>query len=84
MSYGIFHSVICHLSFAIAPILPVPLVERLVCRGWYLAVAPPDIEVVINGKARQHFKRGFGRLRRNRVSLGMAQQFTSDNHGLLL
>ena len=61
----------------------VPLMECLVCRGWYLAVASPDIEVVINRKARQHFKGHFGRLGRNPISLGMAEQFASDSHRLL-
>jgi len=65
-------------------IFPVPLMKRLVCWGWYLAVTSPDIEVVIDGEARQYLKCRFSRLRRNPVSFGMAQQLTGNNHSLLL
>jgi hypothetical protein len=52
----------------------VPPMERLVRPGGHLTVAFPGVEVAIKGKARQHFQRGFGRLGRGPVSLGMAQR----------
>src|ERR1700746_3213230 len=79
MSYGILQSVICHCSDSSGTNHGTSRLPGLV-----LAVAPPDIEVVINGKARQRFKNGFSRSRRNPISLGMTQQFARDNHRLLL
>src|ERR1700758_5290162 len=63
--------------------LPVPLMECLICRGWYLAMVAPCIEVVVNREARQRFECDLGRLCCNAVSLRMAQQFASYNHRLL-
>ena len=66
------------------PMLPVPVVESLVCRSRYVAVPPPSVEMVVNCEAWQHFKSSFSRLCRYAVSLGMAEQSAGYDHRLLL